>query len=373
MNALWLAVALAAANPAGLRTRLPPVPVQLYRVAWQRPFVAPEPLESHPLEAGGPAVGLLAEPKPGPGQHVVVVGTKDGWLHALRPDGTLVWEVKAGGGFAAAPTVDGDTVYAGSQDGKLYAVALGTGVVRWSYDTKEELGTRPLVVEGSVFVASLADTLFAIDKVSGAWKWHHRRDPHTKFTIRGAASPVAHGELVFGAYSDGFVAALDQRTGEVKWEKLVAPPGEQLDVDALRVEGDRLFAAAYSGAVLGLDVATGNVAWTARAPGASRLAVAGGRVIAVTPGSILALSTLDGRALWTVPLVGAPTGDPVILGRYVAVPAGEGGLRFLEGKDGTTLRVLDPGTGVSSEPAAAGGRFYVLSNGGALLALDLVP
>ncbi len=361
MTALALVLALAAG--AGVPGALPPAPVALYRVAWARPFVPPRALEWKPAERGGVAVD--------PGTGLVLFGTRDGWFHAVRPDGTVAWEIQGEGAFGP-PAVDGDTVYVGTSGGRLHAVGIRNGKERWSYRTEEDLATRPAVAHGAVYVASLQDSVHCVDQGSGAWRWHHRREPKGEgFTIYGAAAVVAGADAVYGAYSDGFVAALDPKTGAARWEKRVAPADGHLDVDALALDGSRLYAAAFSGAVLALDARTGDAVWTFQAPGAAQLALAGGLVVAVTATSVHGLSPADGGAIWTAPLGGVPVGSPAVAGKWVLVPTGPGGLRWIEAASGRTLRVFDPGTGVSGPPAPAAGRVYVLSNGGDLFALDL--
>jgi outer membrane protein assembly factor BamB len=363
MHALALALALAAGP--GLARSLAPAPVALYRVAWQRAFVPARGLDWNPTERGGVAV----DPTTG----LAIFGTRDGWLHAVRPDGTVAWEMESEGVFGQ-PTVDGDTVYVGSSGGRLHAVAIPTGKERWVYRTEEDLSTRPAVAQGAVFVSSMQDTVFCVDAASGAWRWHHRRAQKGEgFTIFGAASVAVGGDSVYAAYSDGFAAALDPATGTARWEKQIAPPGDHVDVDAIALDGTRLYAAAYSGAVLAVNARTGDVVWTAQVPGAAQLAVAGGLVAAVTPTGVQGLSTANGTALWTAPLGrgGTAAGPPATAGKWLLVPAGPGGLRWIEGASGRTLRVFDPGTGVSAAPASHGRRVYVLSNGGALFALDL--
>ncbi len=360
MGALALALALASAGP-GVAGHLPAVPRALYRVAWERPFVAPRALEWRPQELGGVAYDTATG--------LAVLGTRDGWLHAVRPGGTLAWELY-GGGALGPPAVAGDTVYVGSSDGSLRAVALQTGKERWRYQSEEDLSTRPAIADGLVVVASLQDTVFAVDARTGAWKWHHRRDTRQALTIFGAASARFGGGAVYAAYSDGFMAALEL-DGKARWERLVAPAGDHLDVDSLQLKGARLYAAAYSGAVLALDSRTGETVWTFQAPAVSRLALVTGLLVAVTPTSVLALSPNDGSVVWTTPLEGAPASEPVAAGPWVLVPAGPGGLRWLEAASGRVIRVFDPGTGVSGPPAAAGARVYVLSNGGVLFALDV--
>ncbi len=367
MKALALAVAALAvqagsASPTRSGTQLPPAPVSLWSVAWQRHLVPPGTLEWRPREVGGPAVD--------PVSGLVVVGTRDGWLHAYDADGERMWTFESAGRFDAPPRIDGDLVYAGCADGKLYAVELATGKLRWKYDAQEEIGTTPVVAGGLVLAMTLQDTLVAVDAKTGAWKWHHRREMREGFTIRGAAAPLVSGALAVGAYSDGAVAVLDLLSGTVKWERKVAPLGDFMDVDGLRLQAGRIFAAAYSGAIYALDLQTGRQEWELKTPGASRLAVGAGVLVAVTTTQILGVGTRDGAMRWTLPLDGVPVGDPVVQGGRAAVPNSKG-LLYLDSSRGRLLRVFNPGTGVSATPAWQGRRLYVLSNAGDLLALDL--
>ena len=155
----------------------------------------------------------------------------------------------------------------------------------------------------------------------------------------------------------------------MKWERKVAPAGDFMDMDGLRVQAGRLFAAAYSGAVYAIDAQTGRQEWELKTPGASRLEIGAGVLVAVTTTQVLGIGSRDGRTRWTLPLEGAPTGDPVLLGETVAVPNGKG-LLFIDAAGGRLLRAFNPGTGVSASPAWRGRRVYVLSNSGDLVALD---
>lgn len=357
-----LALLLAAA-PA-IDGRLPGAPRQIYSVAWKRALVPVELGDWRTLEPGGPAID--------PATGRVVLGTRDGWLHAFEPDGKLAWEFQGSGSFGAPPAIDAGTVYAGSSGGVLYALELATGKLRWSYDAKEELGTRPTVAGGLVLVASLEDTVLAIDARSGAWRWQHRRDAREGFSIRGAADVVVRGGSAFAAFSDGTVAALELSSGSPRWEKKLAPDGKYVDVDSLALGGGRLFAAAYSGAVLAVDPDSGKVLWQVAVPDATRLAVVGGALVVVSTKEIQALSLDRGAVTWRTPIgEGAPAAPPVEAGRWLAVPTAMGGLQLLDPATGRRVRVFDGGQGVNGTFAAARGRGYVLANGGTLFALDL--
>jgi outer membrane protein assembly factor BamB len=213
-----------------------------------------------------------------------------------------------------------------------------------------------------------------VDAKTGVWKWLHRREAKgidRGFTIRGAAPALFRNGTVFGGYSDGFVAAIDAATGQVRWERSVAPSGEYSDVDGLALDGDRLYAAAYSGAVVALDPGTGAQVWSFRDPLAHRLLAGRGLVVAVSASQLTGLAPGTGQPVWTVPLRGAPGAAPVLAGPWILVPAQEGGLRFVEPSTGRTLQAFDGGSGIAGAPGVAGSRIYVLSNGSNLYALDL--
>jgi len=359
-----LALALAA-HASLVGAQLPRAPSDVWRVRWARAQIAPDILDWKPREPGGPAVDALTG--------VVLAGTRDGVLRARTPDGRALWDFQAQAGFPAAPLVTNGTVYAGSSDGNVYALELGTGKQRWKYSAGEEVGTTPVLVGGILYVATLQDTLVALDAGTGAWKWHHRREgtSSTSFTIRGAAGPAVEGGVVFGAFSDGTVVALEGATGAVKWQRKVGPEGQFLDVDSTPVVRDgRVYVAAYSGAVVALEAASGREVWSFRTPLAARVALVGDSVIAVTTTQVIGLSRAEGQVLWTTPLVGEPAGNPVVLGDRVLVPS----VRMLaafDAKNGKRLLTFDPGTGVSGTPAVRERRVYVLSNGGTLVAVDV--
>jgi outer membrane protein assembly factor BamB len=359
-STLLLAAGLAAPRPAA---SLPPAPISLWSVRWTRDLVPKPTLEWKAQEPGGPGVD--------PATGVVVAGTRDGILHAVGPDNRLLWEFQGGAGFEAAPLIRDGVVYAGCGDGILYALELATGKERWRYDAKEEVGTTPVLAGGLIFFATLQDTLFAVDAKTGEWRWHHRRDPPSGFTIRGAAGAAVANGVVYAAYADGTVAALDAAVGSVRWERRVAPSGDFMDIDSTpQVSGSRVFVAAYSGAVYALDAATGVTAWEFRTPGASQLVLAGDRVVAVTTTQVLALSAGDGKQLWNTPFKGMPGGAPIVAAGYVLVPTGVG-LLWLDLASGRSLRVADPGSGVTAAAAVRGGRVYLLSNQGQLYALEI--
>lgn len=85
---------------------------------------------------GGPA---LAQDASG-ATSVVVVGSTDGGLYGLSPEGKLLWRYETADPIRSSPAIgvgpDGEQIaYVGSSNGRLYAIDVATGRRRWSYDT----------------------------------------------------------------------------------------------------------------------------------------------------------------------------------------------------------------------------------------------
>ena len=71
----------------------------------------------------------------------------------------------------ATPVVDGNTLYIGSFDKKVYAIDTATGVEKWNYLTEGSVVAEPLVVDNTVYIGSLDRKLYALDAGTGAYKW----------------------------------------------------------------------------------------------------------------------------------------------------------------------------------------------------------
>ena len=70
----------------------------------------------------------------------IYIGSADGSIYAVRPDGTRIWSYDTGDPVRSSPVVgrapNGKrVVYVGSSNGVLYALDAATGKRRWSFDT----------------------------------------------------------------------------------------------------------------------------------------------------------------------------------------------------------------------------------------------
>ncbi len=113
---------------------------------------------------------------PAVGDSVVVIGSGFASVEAFsRADGRSVWSFAVGSPIASArpyssaistvtssPIIAGNEVYFGADDGRLYAVDVNSGVLRWSADLGAPIRSSPAASGNMLLIATADGTLFAL-------------------------------------------------------------------------------------------------------------------------------------------------------------------------------------------------------------------
>jgi outer membrane protein assembly factor BamB len=103
--------------------------------------------------------------------------------------GKQVWQSQRVAGFLTYPIEANDIVYAGSQDGHLYALRAANGTVLWRSYAGGELHVKPQINDGLVFVGTApflgkddpnttSTHLFASDAIHGNQRWSYTFSPN---------------------------------------------------------------------------------------------------------------------------------------------------------------------------------------------------
>jgi outer membrane protein assembly factor BamB len=212
----------------------------------------------------------------------VAVGTFNRKLGGLvawdRASGRELWrregeEIVA---INASPLIAGDTVYVATGADDVLALDLATGETRWQVRLdpagfawgNATVGT-PALARGVLVVPTLYRELVALDAASGVELWRRAAMPGPLRTThyRGAgeaafeASPVLTGGIVWAADTSGELVARDLRTGDTLWRTELGVPV----LAGLATSGDALVVASYDGTVRLLAPAPPHVV-AARAP-----------------------------------------------------------------------------------------------------------
>jgi outer membrane protein assembly factor BamB len=307
----------------------------------------------------------------------LVIGSRAGKLVALNiADGRALWSTALSGGIDADTRYDEARghVYVGSDDGYVYAVDPN-GVIRWSYKAKGAIERGAEIAGDLIYFSTAADRVVALEGQGGKWRWQYEREAPEGFTIHGHAAPRAHDGAVFAGFSDGYLVSLNAQNGEVVWAKSLAAATDQfVDVDATPAfAGDLVIASSYSGGLYALRARDGDVRWRLNIEGASALRLADNRLYVAAPREGLAALTPDGQFIWRQGL--ADAGDltpPMAVGPYLVFSGCRAGLFIVERSTGRLLQLFNPGRGACAPPTVDGKDLYLLANSGSVYALTLV-
>jgi outer membrane protein assembly factor BamB len=170
---------------------------------------------SHPVSGQ-----VFAAPAIGNGGRIHV-GTSDGWLVALNPDGTEDWKTELGGSIEAAPAIAGDgTVFVGSTNGHFFGLSPSDGGIVLDVDTGNAIQAGAAVgADGTVYVpVTAANQILAIDPDSGATIW-----TATLPTLTNTTPAVAANGEIFSGGSDGTLYSLNPANGAIAWSHACTP------------------------------------------------------------------------------------------------------------------------------------------------------
>ncbi|GAA3259812.1 outer membrane protein assembly factor BamB family protein [Nonomuraea helvata] len=255
----------------------------------------------------------------------------DGGPRAARPAG---WSFPADDGFRHLMVADG-IVYAGSDDGKVYALDAVSGALRWSHQFGDLVTQGPIRAGGTVYAATYG-RIVALDAVRGRTRWSRR-------TI-GTGGLTVDGRTVYVATERGLVIALDTASGRTRWR---AGTGDLLRDVIPHAAGHLVYAVGRNG-VVALDAGSGERRWRFRVDG--RAGVAG---VATTADTVYVATQENGRLHALDQITGRPkwrfrTGVPLYSGPQVS-----GGAVYVG--DWGVLHKLDAATGARQWTFKAGG------------------
>ncbi|MEQ9297821.1 MAG: PKD domain-containing protein [Cyclobacteriaceae bacterium] len=137
-------------------------------------------------------------------------------VHAINPDGSEKWQKEVGDIVRASPVIsdDGSSIFVASYDDNVYALSASDGSTIWNLDVgnNAKYSTPALGLDGSLYVGLQTDNVHAIN-ADGTEKWVFA----TGGDVNG--SPIIGSDgTVFVHSIDDFLYALDPTDGSKVWE-----------------------------------------------------------------------------------------------------------------------------------------------------------
>jgi outer membrane protein assembly factor BamB len=206
--------------------------------------------------------------------------------------------------------------------------------VVWSYQTGAAIESSPAVVDGTVYIGSDDQYLYALDAATGGLRWR---------ALTGGAvygSPAVGNGLVYDTSGDNHLYAFDVATGDVAWS--VDLGGFAATQTSPALAGSRVFATSGTQTVFAIDAQTGQTYWSKPLINLG-CALDGGyspavwnRVLYQTGCSIplIALNAGNGAFLWRSDLNPEPTTGPVLARRAAFYPTSAREMRAANASSG---------------------------------------
>ena len=292
----------------------------------------------------------------------VYVGSFDADFYAVSTaEGEPKWKVSMGAPVlsSAAVSSDGGLVVIGSDNKNVSALASADGALKWSFQTNGSVQATPTITtieNEEVALVACADTasphnyMYAIALGTGELRW--------SFLVpksQGPAGPVSGAVVSTAAVADGYayfgsndhsLFKLDASTGALIWQ---AQTGDGVDSSPVVADG-KVFVGSNDYNVYAFDASDGTVLWKYRTGGvvysSPTVGPDGTVYVGSVDASLYALHPADGSVLWSYSVSTAshplPSGlgihsSPTLddAGRTVYVGADDGYLYAVWTADGT--------------------------------------
>ena len=84
----------------------------------------------------------------------LVVGGRDKLVHGISTAGKGLWTFATRARVESSPAISGDRVFVGSNDGRFYALNLGTGAKVWEFNAGSAISASPAIANGRIVIGS---------------------------------------------------------------------------------------------------------------------------------------------------------------------------------------------------------------------------
>lgn len=303
---------------------------------------------------------------------VVVGNSIDGLVSYNLADKNVNWRVNIPYGVEAGAATVKDRLFVGSNHGKMYSINLTNGDIIWTFDSKSELVSEPLLYEGVLYFVSGSQTLYALDASSGKQLWiHSRQDTTSLITIRGGSKPSISDDVIYVGFSDGALVALNSKTGTAQWEISLNRNTKFKDIDASPViDGDYIYVNSYDDKVYCLSKDKGEIIWSAPFGGASTPLISDDKVfVTSSKGEIVALTKKEGILTWSRKTNDGIFSELSLYNDLIVTGETQGKLLFFNKTTGETVGSFEPGRGVFSRPSIFENSIYFISGEGNIYGL----
>jgi len=310
--------------------------------------------DQHPERSGTNYLSRRRFLKGGIGVSLGSAGLLSSTDNVRAAPGEQQWVFETRYSIMSSPTVVDGTVFVGSSDDNLYAVDAATGKQEWNFETGSTVKSSPTVVDGAVYVGSMDGNLYAVDAATGdqLWVFETGREVFSSPTV--VDGTVFVGNVGFHLY------AVDAATGEQQWafETANAVDSSPTVVDGTVFVGSGTSTYTDESKLYAVDATSGEQQWTFETGTYIRSSptVVDGTVYVGSDG-LYAVDAAIGEQQWAFETDGLALSSPTVVDGTVFV--GSYVLHAVDAATGEQQWAFDTGYFQTSSPTVADGTVFV--------------
>jgi len=350
-----------------------------FAIAWKRGFGATSSRRYH----------VTAPPIAGAGRVFVMDGKAEVSAHDAAT-GAQIWRANVtpkskrdheawGGGLAYA---DGK-VYVSSGFREVLQLDAATGAIGWRTRTDAPVHAAPTVFGGRVFVADVNDELFSFDTATGQQTWTYQALTEPA-RILAASSPAVENDTLVTSFASGELVAVRAANGNELWNASLSRANRTNALSEIRDIAGRpviyksdVYAVSHSDVLAAVDLRTGTVRWTLPVSAITTPWPVGDVVYVVDDaGQVICAARDSGQVYWIRDLNAglkkkkrAYWSSPLMASSRLITVSSKGEAVAINPKTGVVERRLRLGSDALIGPIAVGGTIYVASETAQLIAL----
>lgn len=312
----------------------------------------------------------------------IVVADREGNVSAYTlKSGKQLWEVDLDIILSGGVGGDSKNLVLTGRNGHVVLLDA-KGKLKWKVDATSEVLMPAQIAAELVIIRSVDGRISALKLTDGSVKWSYKRDVPA-LSLRGNSTPMIKQGYIFNGLDNGRLVALDLIDGHTVFDIPVSTPSGRSELERLVdidgdsvIRDDTLYMASYQGRVVAIDIRRGQLSWNRKLSSYSGVEYTpSGLYISDDRDHIWALDPANGATLWKQEKLKArQLTRPVAMKNTLVVADYEGYLHWLSPFDGRFVaRAETDGSGVLVPPIVHNGVLYVISREGELGAFSISP
>jgi outer membrane protein assembly factor BamB len=304
--------------------------------------------------------------------------------------GEILWQTNVSPEDKINPIIGGGLAYGGgkvfvtSPHAKVLGLDAKTGEILWQFSTPSPVRAAPTLADGRLYVLTISNQLYVLDAEKGTSLWNHAGITEHAGLL-GTASPAISKGVVVVAYSSGEIYALKTENGHQLWTETLSTTRRPDSLSSLShikalpvIHQNLVIIIGHNHKMAAYDLWRGERIWERHIGGTRTPAVIGDFIYMINShNELLCLTARHGQVVWIKKLSTDPESPqkviwegPIVAGGKLYLVSNYGALVAVDPTDGKVLNERSLGVSVSLSPFAAQDTLYLLTDEGDVMAFQ---